>query len=78
MLRLYIIGIFILLVAIIANLIAQRLAISTWYDFAHQLSIKGFSVIKEVGLIGCFWLFVFYPLVLSLGYIIGDKVYKLF
>ena len=78
MLRIYIIGICILLIAIISNVIANKLAISTWYDFGPLFFKKGFIVIKKVGLINCLWLFVIYPLILSLGYLIGDRLYKLF
>ena len=50
----------------------------TWYDFGPTLIIKGFIVIKEVGLLNLLWLFIIYPLVLSLGYLIGEKIYNLF
>ena len=78
MLRLYIIGVFILLIAIIANIIIGKIGLSTWYDFGPQFLKKGFIAIKEVGLYSSIWLFILYPLVLSLGYLIADKIYNLF
>ena len=78
MLRFYIIGVCILLIAIIANLIIGKVGLSTWYDFGPQFFKRGFIVIKEVGFFSTMWLFILYPLVLALGYLIGDKLYTLF
>ena len=78
MIRLYLIGLCILLIAIVANLLVGKLGLSTWYEFGPEFFKRGFPVMKEVGLLNCLWLFVFYPLVLSAGYIIGNKIYYLF
>lgn len=78
MLRFYIIGLFILLIAIIANVIIGKIGLSTWYDFGPDFLKKGFEAMKQVGFYSCIWLFILYPLVLSLGYLIGDKIYHLF
>ena len=78
MLRFYIIGLFILLIAIFANVIIGKIGLSTWYDFGPDFFKKGFKAMKEVGFYSCIWLFILYPLVLSLGYLIGDKIYHLF
>ena len=78
MLRFYIIGVFILIIAIIANVIIGKIGLSTWYDFVPQFFKKGFVAIKEVGFYSSIWLFILYPLILSLGYFIGDKIYNLF
>ena len=75
MLRVYIIGVCILLIAIIANVIVEKIGLSTWYDFGPQFFKRGFIVIKEVGLFSVILLFILYPLVLALGYIIGDRIY---
>ena len=77
MLRIYIIGVCILLIAIIVNVIVGKIGISTWYDFGPQFFTRGFIVIKEVGFFSAMWLFVLYPLVLALGYIIGYRIYNL-
>jgi hypothetical protein len=78
MLRIYIIGVCILIIAIIANVIIGKVGLSTWYDFGPQFFKRGFVVVKEVGLLSALWLFLFYPLVLAFGYILGDYIYKLF
>ena len=78
MIRLYLIGLCILLIAIVANLVVGKFGLSTWYDFGPEFFKRGVPVIKEVGLLNCLWLFVFYPLVLSTGYILGNKIYYLF
>tara|TARA_Y100001954_G_C15688019_1_gene541252 strand:- start:614 stop:850 length:237 start_codon:yes stop_codon:yes gene_type:complete len=78
MLRIYIIGVCILMIAIIANVIIGKVGLSTWYDFGPQFFKRGFVVLKEVGLLSALWLFLFYPLVLAFGYILGDFIYKLF
>ena len=78
MLRFYIIGVCILLIAIIANVIIGKIGLITWYDFGPQFFERGFIVIKEVGLFNTIWLFFVYPLVLAFGYVIGDKIYNLF
>ena len=78
MLRIYLIGVCILMIAIIANVIIGKVGLSTWYDFGPQFFKRGFVVVKEVGLLSALWLFLFYPLVLAFGYILGDFIYKLF
>jgi hypothetical protein len=78
MLRIYIIGVCILLIAIITNVIVGKFGISTWYDFGPQFFKRGLIVIKEVGFLSSLWLFILYPLALGLGYIVGDKIYNLF
>ena len=57
--------------------IAKKFGISTWYDLGSQFFKRGFLVVKEVSLFNSIWLFIAYPLVLGLGYIIGDKIYNL-
>jgi len=78
MLRLYLIGVSILLIAIIVNVLVARAGVLTWYDFGPQFFKRGFIVIKEVGFLNIFWLFILYPFLLSFGYFIGDKIYNLF
>tara|TARA_B100000927_G_scaffold52555_1_gene39590 strand:- start:287 stop:523 length:237 start_codon:yes stop_codon:yes gene_type:complete len=78
MLRIYIIGVCILIIAIIANVIIGKVGLSTWYDFGPQFFKRGFVVVKEVGFLSSLWLFFLYPLVLAFGYILGDFIYKSF
>ena len=78
MLRIYIIGISILLIAIIANVLVGKMGLSNWYDFGPDFFKNPVNSIKEVGLFSFLWLFILYPIVLAMGYIIGDKLYSLF
>lgn len=78
MLRIYIIGISILLIAIIANVLVDKIGLSTWYDFGPNFFSNPFDSIKNVGFFSLLWLFILYPIVLALGYLIGDKLYSLF
>ncbi|MEE2954062.1 MAG: hypothetical protein VX347_02690 [Bacteroidota bacterium] len=77
MLRIYIIGICILLIAIVANVLVSKLDISTWYNFGPKLFSQGFLAIKEAGILNCVWLFIIYPIILACGYLIGNKLYKI-
>lgn len=77
MLRLYIIGLAILVIAIIANAIIVKLEIKSWYDFIELLTQNNSSAFKILSLIDYIWLFIGYPIVLGIGYWIGDKIYQL-
>ena len=77
MLKLYIIGISILVVAIFANFLAAKLGLLTWYDFLKSISEKGFQSVTSAGLVNLLWLFILYPLSLGLGYWLGDKLFNL-
>lgn len=75
--RIYCIGIFVLLIAILANVIVSRFGIATWYDFGPKFFSKGFNAVINLGALNIVWLFIIYPLTLGFGYVIGDYVYKL-
>ncbi|MTE26732.1 DUF7672 family protein [Winogradskyella ouciana] len=77
MIRIYIIGLAILIIAIIANGIVVKLGLKSWYDFINLLTDQGISALKEISIIDYFWLLIGYPLVLGLGYYLGDKLYML-
>ncbi|WP_426431033.1 DUF7672 family protein [Winogradskyella sp. HB-48] len=77
MLRLYIIGIAILVIAILANGIIIKLNLKSWYDFIELISKNGFSAFKALTMIDLLWLFLGYPMILGFGYWLGDKLYKL-
>jgi len=76
MIRLYCIGIFILIIAILANAIIQKIGVLSWYEFIKLLSDSGKDSLSQIGTIDYLWLFIGYPFVLSLGYVIGDKLYS--
>ena len=77
MIRIYVIGVCILIIAIIANGIAIKLGLKTWYDFLGLLTENGFAVFKSLSLLDYVWLFVLYPLCLGIAYWVGDKIYHL-
>ena len=74
MLKLYIIGICILFIAIIANYIATIIGLLSWYDFIELLTNNGTKAFKKVSVFDYLWLFLVYPLMLSLGYVLGNKI----
>jgi len=76
MIRIYCIGIIILITAIVANIIAQKLNIMTWYGFIEFLT-KTDDKDVALRIIDITWLFVLYPLVLGFGYLLGDKLYQM-
>ena len=78
MFRIYLIGISILIIAIIANLIASKIGLATWYDFGPEFFMRGLIVVQEIGFISTFWLFILYPIILAFGYLIGNGIYNLF
>ncbi len=56
--KIYLVGLAVLATAIILNIVAKMLNISTWYDFLQNKSIK--NVIDVI------WLFIIYPAALGL------------
>lgn len=76
MIKLYIIGIFILIIAIIANGIIVNLGLKSWYDLIELLNSDGSKAFSKLKILDCIWLFLGYPLVLGSGYFIGLKCYN--
>ena len=77
-LRILITGYSILFIAIVANLIADYFTLSTWYKFSQQIIKTNLKqTITTQGIFNMFWLFLLYPAILSLGYLLGDKIYNL-
>lgn len=77
MIRLYLIGLFILIIAILANFIAVNLNLKTWYDVFSMISKAGKDFEFAIGVLDILWLIIVYPILLSLGYVVGDKIYHL-
>lgn len=78
MLRIYIIGISILITAIIANGIIMKLGIKSWYGLIELLQAHGSSAFEKLNVLDYIWLFIAYPLTLGFGYWTGDKIYQAF
>ena len=75
MIRLYLIGIAVLITAVLATLFAEKIQCKTWYDFLKGLSNSSnyWSVLKFKDVL---WLFIAYPLLLGFGSFIGNLIYQ--
>lgn len=78
MIKLYIIGIFILIIAIIANGIIATIGLKSWYNFINLLNSDGLKAFGKLQVLDYLWLFLGYPLILGCGYFIGLKCYNWF
>jgi hypothetical protein len=68
-LLIFVLGLIILAGAILLNVIAGSLGLTTWYDFLKNP--------KDVSVISIIWLFIIYPLGLGLiGYISFNVLFK--
>jgi hypothetical protein len=76
MLKIYIIGVCVLLIAIIANIVAGILGLSSWYDALSLFQKSGWSSMKQLRFLDYAWLFVLYPFLLGLGYTAGNWLYQ--
>ncbi|SDB49024.1 hypothetical protein SAMN03097699_1666 [Flavobacteriaceae bacterium MAR_2010_188] len=76
MIELYLIGICILIVAIIANVITQKLGITSWYDLIESFQIYGKNTFSKLDLLDYFWLLIGYPMVLGIAYLLGKFLYE--
>ena len=78
MIRIYFIGLFILISAIIANFLAVKMHLKSWYDLLNGI-LSSKSDWSLVTLKDGFWLFLVYPLLLGIGSSLGNLIYfKLF
>ena len=78
MIRIYFIGLFILITAIIANFLAVKLQLKSWYDLLNGLA-NSKSYCELITFKDSLWLFLVYPLVLGLGAVFANFIYlKLF
>ena len=71
LIKLYVAGLVILIVAIVANFLAEQLGLKTWYAFLEGMG-NGQSLSLKDGL----WLFVFYPLTLGGSALLGHFIWK--
>jgi hypothetical protein len=75
MVRIYFLGVFILLIAILANLMASKLELLSWYDFLKGLTNSP-SFWSTLRLKDGLWLFLLYPLILGSGALIGNILFS--
>tara|TARA_B100001059_G_scaffold66772_1_gene63397 strand:+ start:10075 stop:10305 length:231 start_codon:yes stop_codon:yes gene_type:complete len=71
LIKLYVMGLMILIIAILANFLATQLGLKTWYEFLSQWGNVDALCFKD-GL----WLFVLYPLILGCSLLIGNMLWK--
>ncbi len=65
--KIFILGWVILLVAILLNVVATRLGIDTWYPFLNNAGKVGFlKAISENSILSKLFLFIIYPLLLGI------------
>ncbi|WP_179022492.1 DUF7672 family protein [Winogradskyella forsetii] len=77
MIRLYIIGLAILIIAILANAIIAKIGLKSWYGFIELLSKEGSSAFSKLNIFDYLWLFIAYPFILGIGYWLGEKISNL-
>ena len=73
--RLYVIGILILLGAILANIIATKLNLKSWYDLFLGVS-ENSNYWSRIRIIDGIWLILIYPLSLGFSAYIGNTIYQ--
>lgn len=73
--RLYVIGILILLGAILANIIATKLNLKSWYDLFLGIS-ENSNYWSQIRIIDGIWLILIYPLSLGFSAYIGNIIYQ--
>ena len=74
MLKIYFIGLFILIAAILLNFIAGRLNLMSWYDFLTRIAAEGRSIFSIMKWTDYSWLFLIYPFLLGLSGWVGYKL----
>jgi hypothetical protein len=77
MLKIYIIGIAVLLIAILANILTSVLGVISWYDAILSLQKNGINGLKQWRVIDYAWLFVLYPCILGAGAVLGNRLFEL-
>ena len=77
MLKIYCIGIIVLLIAILANVLASVIGVMSWYDAVTGLQKNGWASLKDWSWKDYVWLFVLYPVILGAAAYYGLKLYEL-
>ena len=67
MLKIYLLGLFILLAAIFLNGLVNKLGITSWYDFINMLISEKKNTTRELTFIDYCWLFFAYPFLLGVA-----------
>lgn len=75
MLKIYFIGLVILLAAILFNGVVNKWGITGWYDFINQLLIQGIRIFQKLTIMDYIWLFLLYPILLGVAASFGDFLF---
>jgi hypothetical protein len=75
--KVYLVGLVVLVVAIAANALAKLLRISTWYDFFLSVTEIGvLPALKNISFLSAIWLFILYPVILgSTAYVLYKHLF---
>lgn len=65
--NIFVAGLIVLLVAIVANGLSSLLQVTSWYDFINNKQIPNFA--------SMIWLFIVYPMILGVAVYIGSKLF---
>jgi len=68
LLKVYLAGLVVLIVAVVLNLLANVIGLATWYNFFNQVSQRGFfPALQSLKMIEILFLILLYPLLLGLA-----------
>lgn len=72
--RIYITGVIVVLVAIIVNAAVEFIGLENWYGFLMNIAEHGLlSAVSEAGVVSLLFLFVIYPLTLGAAVVINEQ-----
>jgi hypothetical protein len=67
MIKIYILGLIVLVSAILFNGLAAKLNLVSWYDFLNRAVASGSKVWQTLRFVDLLWLFIVYPMLLGLA-----------
>lgn len=68
LIKIYLAGLVVLIVAILLNMLANLVGLTTWYSFLTQVSQQGFSsAVQDLTAIEMLFLILLYPLLLGVA-----------
>ena len=70
-LKCFVAGWVVLVVAMLANALAAAFNLLSWYDMVKRMQQHGATAISDAGVVNLLWLFLFYPLLLGIAAWLG-------
>jgi len=74
--KVYLSGLFILVAAIIFNMMASFIGLMSWYDFLTKISESGRKAFSQPGWLDYLWLMIGYPSLLGFSVLISERIFK--